>query len=54
MLTYEESRATSDGSVENKSLLDLLTSADGYAYGAELFIQQSTEIGRAHVWTPVT
>ena len=40
MLTYEESRATTDGSFENKSLLDLLTPADGYAYGAELFIQQ--------------
>ena len=48
MLTYEESRATSDGSVENKSLLDLLTSADGYAYGAELFIQQST--GKLSGW----
>ena len=48
MLTYEESRATTDGSVENKSLLDLLTPADGYAYGAELFIQQST--GKLSGW----
>ena len=48
MLTYEESRATTDGSFENKSLLDLLTPADGYAYGAELFIQQST--GKLSGW----
>ena len=48
MLTYEESRATTDGNVNSESLLDLLTPADGYAYGAELFVQQST--GRLSGW----
>ena len=41
MLTYEESRATTDGSYLSESILDLLTQADGYAYGAELIIQKS-------------
>ena len=48
MLTYEERRATTDGRVENESILDLLTPADGYAYGAELFIQKS--IGKLSGW----
>ena len=48
MLTYEESRATTDGSVSDVSLLDLLTSADGYAYGAELFLQKSA--GKVNGW----
>ena len=48
MLTYEESRATTDGNVNSESLLDLLTPADGYAYGAELFVQQSA--GKLSGW----
>jgi|TARA_B100001094_G_scaffold112445_1_gene108344 hypothetical protein len=48
MLTYEESRATTDGNVNSESLLDLLTPADGYAYGAELFIQKSS--GKLSGW----
>ena len=48
MLTYEESRATTDGSYLSESILDLLTQADGYAYGAELFIQKSS--GKLSGW----
>ena len=48
MLTYEESRATTDGNVNSESLLDLLTPADGYAYGAELFAQKSS--GKLSGW----
>lgn len=48
MLTYEESRATTDGNVNSESLLDLLTPADGYAYGAELFVQKSS--GKLSGW----
>ena len=48
MLTYEESRATTDGNVNSESLLDLLTPADGYAYGAEFFVQKSS--GKLSGW----
>ena len=48
MLTYEESRATTDGSFQSESILDLLTQADGYAYGAELFFQKSS--GKLSGW----
>ncbi len=48
MLTYEEKRATTDGEVLSESLLDLLTPADGYAYGAEFFMQQS--VGKLTGW----
>ena len=48
MLTYEEKRATTDGEVQSESLLDLLTPADGYAYGAEFFMQQS--VGKITGW----
>ena len=48
MLTYEEKRSTADGGVENESLIDLLTPADGYAYGLELFAQQS--VGKLSGW----
>jgi hypothetical protein len=48
MLTYEESRSTADGGVESESLIDLLTPADGYAYGLELFAQQS--VGKLSGW----
>jgi len=48
MLTYEESRSTADSQLENESLIDLLTSADGYAYGLEFFAQQS--VGKLSGW----
>ena len=48
MLTYEEKRSTADGGVESESLIDLLTPADGYAYGLELFAQQS--VGKLSGW----
>ena len=48
MLTYEERRATTDGEVSSESLVDLLTPADGYAYGAEFFMQQS--VGKLTGW----
>ena len=52
MLTYEESRATTDGDFSDTDLLDLLTPADGYAYGAEFFLQQST--GKLNGWIGYT
>ena len=44
MLTYEESRATTDGDFSDTDLLDLLTPADGYAYGAEFFATVNRKI----------
>ena len=40
--TYEEQRSSTDANVSDRSLAEILTPADGYAYGIELFGQKLT------------
>ena len=52
LLTYEETRSTTDAEVSDESLSDILTPADGYAYGIELFGQKMT--GNLSGWIAYT
>ena len=40
LLTYEERRSSTDAEVSDEKLSDIVTPADGYAYGIELFGQK--------------
>ena len=51
-MTYEETRSTTDAEVSDESLSDILTPADGYAYGLELFGQKMT--GNLSGWIAYT
>jgi len=48
MLTFIDNRASVDEMVSDESLADLVTPGDGYAYGAELFLQK--EYGKLNGW----
>ena len=43
LLTFEETRSTTDAEVSDEKLSDILTPANGYAYGLELFGQKMSE-----------
>ena len=42
LLTYEETSSTTDSDLSDDNLADILTPADGYAYGFEIFGQKMT------------
>ncbi len=48
MLTFIDNRASVDETVSDESLSDLVKAGDGYAYGAELFLQK--EYGQFNGW----
>lgn len=48
MLTFIDNRASVDETVSDESLSDLVKEGDGYAYGAELFLQK--EYGKLNGW----
>ena len=52
LLTYEEKRSTTDAQVSDESLSNIVTPADGYAYGLELFGQKMS--GRLSGWVAYT
>ena len=52
LLTYEEKRSTSDAPVSDESLANIVTPADGYAYGLELFGQKMS--GKLSGWVAYT
>ena len=52
LLTYEEKRSTTDAQVSDESLANIVTPADGYAYGLELFGQKMS--GRLSGWVAYT
>ncbi len=52
LLTYEEKRSTTDADVSDESLAEIVTPADGYAYGFELFGQKMT--GKLSGWLAYT
>ena len=52
LLTYEEKRSTTDGPVSDESLANIVTPADGYAYGLELFGQKMS--GKLSGWVAYT
>ena len=52
LLTYEEKRSTTDAQVSDKSLANIVTPADGYAYGLELFGQKMS--GKLSGWVAYT
>ena len=52
LLTYEEKRSTTDAEVSDESLAEIVTPADGYAYGFELFGQKMT--GKLSGWLAYT
>ena len=52
MLTFEETRASTDGKVADSSIVQLLTPADGYATGMEVFLQKTR--GRLTGWLAYT
>ena len=52
LLTYEEKRSTSDAQVSDESLANIVTPADGYAYGLELFGQKMS--GKLSGWVAYT
>jgi len=52
LLTYEERRSTTDAEVSDENLADIVTPADGYAYGYELFGQKMT--GKLSGWLAYT
>lgn len=41
MLTFEDTRATTDGTMSDEKLSDMFIPSDGYAYGLETFIQKT-------------
>ena len=52
LLTYEEKRSTTDAPVSDESLANIVTPADGYAYGFELFGQKIS--GKLSGWVAYT
>jgi len=52
LLTYEETRSSTDAQVSDEKLSDIVTPADGYAYGFELFGQKMT--GKLSGWLAYT
>ena len=52
LLTYEEKRSTTDAQVADGSLANIVTPADGYAYGLELFGQKMS--GKLSGWLAYT
>ena len=52
LLTYEETRSTTDANVSDEKLSDIVTPADGYAYGLELFGQKMS--GKLSGWLAYT
>ena len=52
LLTYEEKRSTTDAPVSDESLANIVTPADGYAYGFELFGQKMS--GKLSGWVAYT
>ena len=52
LLTYEEKRSTTDAPVSDESLANIVTPADGYAYGLELFGQKMS--GKLSGWVAYT
>jgi len=52
LLTYEEKRSSTDAEVSDENLADIVTPADGYAYGFELFGQKMT--GKLSGWLAYT
>ena len=52
LLTYEEKRSTTDAEISDESLAEIVTPADGYAYGFELFGQKMT--GKLSGWLAYT
>lgn len=52
LLTYEETRSTTDAQVSDESLASIVTPADGYAYGLELFGQKMS--GKLSGWVAYT
>ena len=52
LLTYEETRSSTDAQVSDEKLSDIVTPADGYAYGIEIFGQKMT--GKLSGWVAYT
>tara|TARA_A100000164_G_scaffold131365_1_gene116473 strand:- start:236 stop:2581 length:2346 start_codon:yes stop_codon:yes gene_type:complete len=52
LLTYEETRSTTDAEVSDESLADIVTPSNGYAYGVELFGQKMS--GSLSGWVAYT
>ena len=52
LLTYEEKRSTTDAQVSDESLANIVTPADGYAFGFELFGQKMS--GKLSGWVAYT
>ena len=52
LLTYEEKRSTTDAQVDDETLASIVTPADGYAYGLEIFGQKMT--GKLSGWLAYT
>jgi len=52
LLTYEERRSSTDAEVSDEKLSDIVTPADGYAYGIELFGQKMA--GKLSGWLAYT
>ena len=52
LLTFEEKRSTTDAEISDEKLADILTPANGYAYGLEIFGQKMT--GRLSGWLAYT
>lgn len=52
LLTFEEKRSSTDAEVSDEKLSDILTPADGYAYGLELFGQKMS--GNLSGWLAYT
>ena len=52
LLTFEEKRSTTDAEVSDEKLSDILTTADGYAYGLEVFGQKMS--GKLSGWLAYT
>ena len=52
LLTFEEKRSTTDAPVSDEKLSDILTPADGYAYGIEIFGQKMN--GKLTGWLAYT
>ena len=52
LLTFEDQTASTDGNTPTNKLSDILTQADGYAYGLELFGQKTA--GKLSGWVAYT
>jgi len=52
LLTFEEKRSSTDAEVSDERLSDILTPADGYAYGLEIFGQKMS--GKLSGWLAYT